>query len=890
MPSTGDAASPRAPWVVARPGLFTVLSAANRGRVALVTAPAGSGKTVLIRSWIETAGLSGRAAWVSVDRGERDAQRFWKAVVARLRAVDAATPVVDELALTPEFDGSLLVERLVSQLATLPEPIVLVIDDLHELLSPDALAQLQQLLMHRPPLLQVVLASRHDPQLGLHRLRISDQLTELRATDLRFTVGEARELLARSGVALSEQSLALLHQRTEGWAAGLRLAALSLSRRPDPEPFVADFAGSERTVAEYLMAEVLARQPEEVRHLLVRTSILDRVNGALADALVGQTGCERILHELEADNAFVVSIDGEHAWFRYHHLFADMLRLELRRTEPQSLLPLHRAASDWFAQHGEMVDAVRHAEAAEDWPHAAQLLVDCCLRLWLNGQHVTLAGLNAALPADAPATPELALMLAYREMSLGSLEAAMACLTVAERCANDVSETRRRRFDLVLAIVRLTLARQRGDFVSALDGVRGLLGSQEPETLGDVGLSTEARAAALMNLGIVELWSYRLSDAREHLERAIELAQRIGLAYVQVGCLGHLAVLDAWRSFSAVRQRSAQAISVAEAHGLSTQPIVCVALGMAALMDVSQGQLDAARVWLERADAILRSELEPATALLLQRARGMLDFAQGQFERALDDFRSAERLQSMLVSPHSLTAQMHEWLVLTLLRLGRVPEAHAELSRLSEEVRHWGEARTAVAAVHLAEADAQAADDALDAVLDGSAPVLHTGSLIEALLVHATARDRLGDTRGAAAIVERALGLAEADRQMFPFVLIRPIELLQRHPRHETAHAALLSDILDVLAGVAVHSHGIEPVLQFEEKLSDSELRVLGYLPSNLSAPEIAAQLYLSTSTVKTHMRQIYSKLDVHKRTEAVERARALGLLGPSAHARSASR
>ncbi len=197
------------------------------------------------------------------------------------------------------------------------------IDDVHELQSPQALAQLEALLARRPLLLHVVLASRHDPQLGLHRLRLNQQLTEIRASDLRFTLEQARELLANSGIGLSVQSLVSLHARTEGWAAGLRLAALSLARHPDPERFVAEFAGSERTVAEYLLAEVLERQPEEVRHLLLRTSILERVNGPLADALVGTAGSERRLQTLEAANAFVVSLDAARSWFRYHHLFAD---------------------------------------------------------------------------------------------------------------------------------------------------------------------------------------------------------------------------------------------------------------------------------------------------------------------------------------------------------------------------------------------------------------------------------------------------------------------------------------------------------------------------------------------------------------------------------------
>jgi len=388
-------ATPSGASVVARPALFAMLTEA--GGVTLVTAPAGSGKTVLLRSWIEHAGLADHAAWVSIERGERDAQRFWITLVENLRAVPEAEPLIDKRSPTPEFEGAGLVNDLVAELASLKAPVVLVIDDLHELHSPQALEQLEMLLRRRPALLRVILSSRHDPQLGLYRLRLAGELTEIRASDLRFTLDETRELLARSGISLSVETLGDLYARTEGWAAGLRLAILSLTRNPEPERFVAQFAGSERTVAEYLLGEVLERQPEHVRRLLLRTSILEQVNGSLADTLVGSAGSERILLDLEAANAFVVSLDSDHSWFRYHHLFADLLRLELRRSEPDLVVNLHRLASSWYAEHGYAVDSVRHAQAAGDWSSAAELLVDCSLTLALNGQEATLFSLIASI-------------------------------------------------------------------------------------------------------------------------------------------------------------------------------------------------------------------------------------------------------------------------------------------------------------------------------------------------------------------------------------------------------------------------------------------------------------------------------------------------------------
>ena len=314
----------RATGVVARPSLFERLSAGAADGVTVLSAPAGSGKTVLLRSWLDDSGALARTAWVTVEYDERDAQAFWLAVVEQLhRATDGA---VAELAPAVTFDGQLLVRRLIAELESLDEPVVLVIDDLHELVSLAARAQLQALLARRPQSLRVVLATRRDPQLGLHRLRLTGELAELRSADLRFTASEAQDLFAASGVTLSDDALATVMARTEGWAAGLRLVALSLVGREDPGSFVAAFSGSDRTVADYLLAEVLERQPEAVRRLLLLTSILPRVNGPLADRLTDSQGSERILLELEDANAFVIATNSERTWFRYHALFADLLR------------------------------------------------------------------------------------------------------------------------------------------------------------------------------------------------------------------------------------------------------------------------------------------------------------------------------------------------------------------------------------------------------------------------------------------------------------------------------------------------------------------------------------------------------------------------------------
>ncbi len=867
--------------VVARGALYARLSAGMSAGVTLVSAPPGSGKTVLLHSWIDQAGLGPRTAWVQVERHERDAQRFWLSVVERLRSAVGSDALVQELAPTPDFDGEGSVRRLISELEALDEPVVLVIDDLHELVAPDAQVQLELLLARRPRLLDVVLVTRHDPSLGLHRLRLAGELTEVRAVDLRFSAEEARQVLDASGVELSTEGAAKLLARTEGWAAGLRLATMSLAGHPDPEGFVAAFAGSERTVADYLLAEVLERQPEGVKQLLLRTSILERVCGPLADRLADTSGSERTLLELEDANAFVVSVDPERSWFRYHPLFADLLLLELRRREPDSVPRLHHAAAEWYAEQGFVIDAIKHAQAATDWRFAGDLIGRYGFSIALDGSFATMTALLESFPPDELANPELAAFLAYGEVIRPSLDTAAAYIALAERHASEVPEERRRAFDAMLATARLTLARWRGDLGTALSEVRPMLEPIEAETVSDVAAANDVRAVGLMTLGIVELWAGAGDDAELHLEEALALARRNGRPYVEMGCLGHLAAAAGRHSLTAQRELAGQTLEIMERFGWMSEPIAPMVLATMAEVDVWQGRFDDAEPWLARAEQALRPSAEPAKELAVRYSQGVLRLGQGRLAQAVAALLEAERLQSLMVTPDPLAVQARGLRVQTLVRMGDLPAAQAALAVASNAERDHAEMRAARAAIHLAEQDARSAIEDLAPVLAGTAPIVRDLTVVDAVLLDALAHDALGDAKAAEDDVERALDLAEPDALILPFLIAPAPGLLERHPRHRTAHAALLANVLDVLAGSPLRARNGEPG-ELQEALSASELRVLRYLPSNLTAPEIAAEIYLSTSTVKTHMRHIYEKLGAHRRSEAVARARELGLLGPS--------
>jgi LuxR family transcriptional regulator, maltose regulon positive regulatory protein len=876
-------ARPGAVGIVSRPRLSERLGAAQR--VTVVSAPPGSGKTVLLRSWITEAGLAESVAWVSAGGDERDPQRFWLSVLGALRQTTSGSVLVRELTAAPNLDGWAIVERLLKDLVPLEDPIWLVIDDVHELGSGEARRQLELLVMRVPQELRFVLATRHDLRLGLHRLRLEGELTEIREPDLRFTADEARKLVSAAGVELTEPMLAVLHERTEGWAAGLRLAALSLAGHPDPGRFAEEFSGSERTVAEYLLAEVLDRQSGVARRLLLRTSVLEMVSGPLADALTGGSGGERILQELEEANAFVVALDAARSWFRYHRLFADLLQLELRRTAPGEVTALHEAASNWFAGHGHPVEAIRHAQAAQDWSLASRLLADHWPGLQLGGQAATVHELLAGFPAEAATTyAELAVLVAADELAQGSLEAAELYLALAARAAATVPADRHEQLQVLLEMVRLLLARQRGNPPAVAEEARRLQAIAEaPDTARELalsGLGEELRGLALISLGITEVWAAQFEVAERHLEYGVALARRIGRPFLEFSGLAHQAVIEIYRSFPQAAKRCTQAIELAERHGWTDEATTGTAYVMLGAVLAWQGRAEEAEPWVERAERTVRAETEPAAGMLVRHVRGVLDLVRGRYQDALSAFRAAEHLAGNLTAPHLHVPPTRGLLLHVLVRLGEIKRAEQAIGDLSESDRERGETRTALAALELAQDDPHAATAALAPVLDGSAPLIRQTWLVGAFLLEAIARDALGDSAAAERALERALDLAEPEGLLLFFLLQPAPGLLERHARHRTAHPSLIAEILGLLAGKRTAP---QAGLQALEPLSRSEIRVLRYLPTNLSQPEIANELHVSRHTVRTHMSHLYAKLGIHSRTEAVERARELGLLAPRA-------
>ena len=857
-------------------------------KVTIISAPAGSGKTSLLRAWAGRPGQPRRLAVLQVQRDQQDAQQFWLALLGAVRHATGTDSGAEPPAATPDFNGQAMAGRVLSELAEARGGVTLVVDDLHELNSPEALAQLTRLLTSLPPQVHAILTTRHDVRLGLHQLRLAGELAEIRAADLRFSERETRELLDASGITLSEAGAALLHQRTEGWAAGLRLAAISLAGHPDPERFVAEFSGSDRTVAEYLLAEMLERQPPDVQDLLLRTSLPDRVNGELADLLTGRPGSERILLDLEDANAFVESLDPGRTWFRYHHLFADFLRLELRRTLPAQVPVLHRRAAEWFIRQGQVAEAVRHTQAAGAWADAARLLADHSFSLMLDGQAQTIQALLRAFPPGAD-HPELALVRAMGDLAQGRLDQAAAHLAVAERYAETTLPDRRRRLGVAVASLQLALARRRGDLAGVIEHARFLDSPVSGPSDEDIALGSDLRAVALMNLGTAEAWTLGrpdAPDAERHLREGADLARKIGRPYVEVGCLAQLGFASlVLHSFATTQRRCREAIALAERYGWGTEPVIAPALIMLAGTLVWTGEFDEGERWLQRTRQALQTDAGPDIRLLLHQTAGILHAGRGRLHEALEELGAAEDLGSQLADSQALASRATRWLIATQARLGMTGEARAFLAALDDEQASSGEFRNAHAVICLAEGNPAGALGAVADVLDGTAPVQGDVTVMEAHLLAGLAHRELGDQHAANQAAEHALALAEADRLILPFAMTGSAGLLEALPRHQTAHAALLADILDVL-------HGASPAARQQsspppaEELSPGELRVLRYLPTNLSRPEIAGELSVSPNTVNAHIRSIYAKLSVRDRSSAVQRARELRLLAAAGRTR----
>jgi LuxR family maltose regulon positive regulatory protein len=724
----------------------------------------------------------------------------------------------------------------------------------------------------------VVVAARQDPDLELHRFRLDGDLTEIRARDLAFTEEEAAALFATAGVELEAEHVSALVERTEGWAAALRFAALSVRERDDVASFVTAFEQSEHAVSDYLVREVLVSLPPHERDFLLRTSICDRICGPLADALTGRSDGARTLAALERENLFLEPLPAG-AWYRYHRLFAELLRAEARYELGDALASVHGEAARWLAANAHPLDALRHAVAAGDVELANGLVGDLWVEIAGRGE-VELAGelLDRVAPEEIRARPNLALLAAFDRLGSGELAEARSWLTLAGESARELPAASRRRAELGFAVVGLALARAEGE----LDGLAAAIARlAEPEALVLGRRDNECRRVlALCAQGALELWRSDLDGAMPLLERALEAARRLQLSDCELDATSLLAFGHAVRGElkRASRLGTAGMAFTGRSRQWGRSAHLVPAATALALCAFEWDDLDSGERHLEEARRAgvasgdrLGLLVPPAVSAWSAGRRG----AEATEEARLDVARAAGR--DALAPPPLLDVPFRILRSRLELADGDVDAAATALERGRSE--GGPELAVAEARLELARGHVERAANLLDPVVQGSAPVSWLRVRIEALVLRALAGARLNRADEARVLLEEALDLAEADGLRGPFLDAGPgvADLLRQAIRHGTAHRWLAAELLAALGADAGETGSLPRELL--DPLSEKEQIVLRYLPTLMSNQEIAGELFVSVNTVKTHLKSIYRKLGASHRRDAVRRARELRLL-----------
>lgn len=881
------------PGLVSRPRLLKHIQ--PQRKLTLVIAPAGFGKTTLLAEWI--AAVSTRpVAWVSLDQSDNDPAIFWTYLITALQKIQ---PSLGERSLSllqsqqsPPIESVLM--TLLNELTAIEVDIALILDDYHSISTQTIHHGVGFLLSHFPPHLHLMIASRADPPLLLARLRSHGEMTELRAGDLRFTPDEAAAFLNQGmGLEISAADVSALEQRTEGWIAGLQLTALSLQGREDIPDFVAAFSGDDRYIVDYLMEEVLQRQPDHVRCFLLQTSILERLSGSLCDAVTDQTDGQRMLETLERGNLFIIPLDNKRQWYRYHHLFADVLQAHAQIEWPERILSLHGRASEWCEQHDLFSDAIRHALAAQDFERAAGLIERMWPTMRRRQRETTVLGWITSLP-DSLIRHRPVLSVAYALVLLndGQLDAVEARLQDAERCL-DSQEPLAVADDAQLQSLPASIANARAYRAQAIRDVSSTVtyAQQALELLPEDEEYERGTTAAL--LGLAYWTSGRPEAGYRSFAEGLAIFLQMGLPQIAIGGTLILAQMSmAQGSLHRVINRCKQSLRLAKEQGnpvLAGTPELYLALSE---VRYEQGDLAAASQLLLSGETLRQQASLSGAKHLWWVVRARLKAAEGDLETALDQLQEAERLHHrtpMPVPDVRPIASLRAWL---WVRQGRLTEAlnlvrdrnlsvDDELSYL-QEYEHLTLARVLIA---------QYRRDHIDSALHQSIGLLNrllaaaeaedrTGSTIEILVVQALAFEAKGNLADAIASLERALILAEPEGHVRIFAECgTPMVQLLREAMTRGITLAYTQQLLTALATWGQPDTPAAVPQPLLEPLSQRELDVLRLLKTELSGPEIASELVVALSTVRTHTKHIYSKLNVTNRRAAVKRAAELKLI-----------
>jgi len=877
---------PARPTLVPRPRLTARLADGLTRPLTLISAPAGFGKTTLLSEWCASqAGRGFLLAWLSLDGDDNDSTRFLTYLIA---ALSRLKPGLGETTLgllcSPQRPPpQVILTGLINDLSELDTPFALVLDDYHVITAQPVHDALTYILDHMPAQMRLVVLTRADPPLPLARLRVRNDLTEIRAADLRFTRDEADTFLNRAmGLALSADDVRALEDRTEGWIAGLQLAALSMEGRADPSRFVTTFAGSHQYVVDYLTEEVLNRQPDPVRTFLLQTSILGRLTGALCDALTRRTDGQVTLTGLEHANLFVVPLDDERRWYRYHHLFADAIRNRLHQTHPDWIPGLHRCAAEWYERHGFVTDAISHALAGGDKERAARLVELNALPLVMRRELVTLANWLKAVETLLHERPWLCVYQAWVLFFTGQRDLVEACVQRAEQlAAANIPTDGTEEQDMLgqIAAIRTAVAFVRGDATRVIDLARQALEHLPGGNLEVRVLVTYALGGAFWLKGDTNA----AVSAFEEVGRSGRAAGNIPVMVMALCSLGRLQSLKGELRRAAETFREAMQLASSQ-HG-QLLPIAAEACEGLGLVLYEWNDLNAAADQLGRYTELSRLSGMPGYQIMGQVLLARLRQAQKDGTGAFGLLDRAERLAERSTLGIDTDTLFAAYRIVIRLDRGDLESA----ARLAQErglslegACNWQREPeySAFARVLMAQGEHDTALTLLEQLLRQEESRGLLGRVIELLVLQALAFREKGAIPQALAALERSISLAQAEGYVRVFLDEgAPMAKLLRDARSHgvaTGYVGILLTAFDVLSAPDATSAA---KLALTEPLSGRELEILRLVAAGKSNQQIADALIIATGTVKKHLNNIFGKLGVQSRTGCVARARELKVL-----------
>lgn len=871
-------------------------------KLTLISAPAGFGKSTLVSEWIANCGQ--QVAWLSLDENDNNAERFLIYVISTLQTVspNLGADILDALQSPQIPPVDVILTALLNEITTIPSDFILVLDDYHLTDASSVDDTLAFLIEHMPPQMYLVITTREDPSLPVTRLRARNQLTEIRAADLRFIPSEAAEFLNQvMGLNLSAEDVAALEVRTEGWIAGLQLAALSMKGQEDVHGFIQAFAGDHRYIVDYLVEEVLRRQPEPVRNFLLQTSILDRLNGPLCDAVTAQTGSKARLEQLQRGNLFLIPLDDRREWYRYHHLFADVLRMHLTAETPDTVPALHHRASEWFEKNNLTANAIRHALAGEHFEHAAELIEKAIPSMRQSRQEPTLLGWLKALPDELFQNhPVLNVnyvgMLIQNgqfggvESRLQEIEQWLATPEGSRKPPVYVDEEDFQRLPSSVHMYRAAIALAQGDTVNSMkhagkvlelareddDFPRGaassLLGlaswtdgdletayqmySEGMAHLHKVGFISDVVGGSVVQADI-RIIQGRLHEAMSIYERGLQLATKQGPPVLRGAADMHVGMSELYcehNDLDTAEQHLLKNKELGELNGLPKNPYRW-RVAMARIQG-AQGDLDGALDLLDEAEPLYVGDFAP-NVRPIQALKARVWIKQGELEKAL----AWARTQKLSIDKEPNYLREFEQITFARLLLSQYQSDH--IDRLLRDAIGY-----------------------LEGLLKAAEEGSRMNSVIEILILLALAHQLQEDMPAALSSLERALKLAEPEGYIRIFAdegaamekLLRQAATSKSTPDYV---AKLLSTFEGERKGFGEEMPiSVAPVSgSMIEALSERELDILRLFKTELSGPEIAQELVIALSTVRTHTKSIYNKLNVNSRRAAVKRAIELGLI-----------